>query len=644
MRSRALVGLYPTAVTVAGAMATGGALWQLTRVPPDWSFYLLAGFTILSGWATLRIPDIPTAFSISDCFTMTTAVLFGPSAGAALVAVDALVISLRLARRQLTAQQVLFNATTPALAMWLAAHLFFYLSGAGPGAPVSWVRIVGPLAVFAATYFVLNTGFVATAVACAQGLNPFHVWRQHFLSLWLTYFGGAAFAALMVALLQSNHDMTVVALVAPIPFVLYATFRNAVGRMQDRVGHLQDVNRLHLATIETLAHAIDAKDQVTHWHIRRVQRMAMQLARALGVTDESQLRAIEAASLLHDIGKIAVPERILGKPSGLTPAEFETMKAHASIGADILESVGFPFPAVPIVRHHHENWDGTGYPSGLMGDAIPLGARILSVVDCYDALTSDRPYRRRLPVEEALHVLQERRGTQYDPHIVDTFKTIHQEVEPEDAHVTALERPPTPRLEPPHPQSEDVPTALALAALIDIGTELGTSGDALAVIRRIHVVLQRVLPVATTVVYTHDARTDSLVATWTAGLHGEVLRGASMPVGQGLSGWVCLNRQPIVNRDATLDLTHLATTLHPMPQSCASAPIGIGKHVHGVLTLYSHQAQSFSEEDAAIVESVASRLSAVVQTHGRTRSQERRGSPSRAQRAFARRKRPITHA
>src|SRR5439155_22505786 len=154
------------------------------------------------------------------------------------------------------------------------------------------------------------------------------------------------------------------------------------------------------ATIETLAHAIDAKDQVTHGHIRRVQRSAVALARGVGLTDEGQLKAIEAAALLHDIGKLAVPEHILSKPSSLTPAEFDKMKRHANIGADILATVNFPFPIVPIVRHHHENWDGTGYPDSLRGDAIPLGARILSVVDCFDAITSDRPYRSALPRDE----------------------------------------------------------------------------------------------------------------------------------------------------------------------------------------------------------------------------------------------------
>ena len=174
--------------------------------------------------------------------------------------------------------------------------------------------------------------------------------------------------------------------------------------------------------------AIDAKDDVTHSHVRRVQAYAAALARELKVDDEPTLKAIEAAALLHDTGKLAIPERILNKPGGLTPSEFEQMKRHVEIGANILSLVDFPYPVVPIVRCHHESWDGSGYPAGVVGTDIPIGARILSVVDCFDALTSDRPYRRRLTSEAAIAILLDRRGKMYDPDVVDAFIRIHSEV------------------------------------------------------------------------------------------------------------------------------------------------------------------------------------------------------------------------
>ena len=157
-------------------------------------------------------------------------------------------------------------------------------------------------------------------------------------------------------------------------------------------------------------------------------RFLQSVCKAMGVTEPAQIKAVEAAALLHDMGKLAVPEYILNKPGPLTPAEFEKMKLHASVGADILSAIEFPYPVVPIVRHHHENWDGTGYPDGLKGSDIPIGARILSVVDCFDALTSDRPYRPRLSDTDALRILSERRATMYDPLVIDTFAQVYREI------------------------------------------------------------------------------------------------------------------------------------------------------------------------------------------------------------------------
>src|SRR5258705_9328269 len=162
--------------------------------------------------------------------------------------------------------------------------------------------------------------------------------------------------------------------------------------------------------------------------MRRVQAYEVGLAKHVGVGDERLIKAIEAAALLHDMGKLAVPEYILNKPGKLTAAEFEKMKLHSAVGADILSAIDFPYPVVPIVRHHHENWDGTGYPDKVRGTEIPIGARILSVVDCFDALTSDRPYRPKLTDDEALAILRERRGSMYDPLVVDAFVRVHKEI------------------------------------------------------------------------------------------------------------------------------------------------------------------------------------------------------------------------
>ncbi len=289
-----------------------------------------------------------------------------------------------------------------------------------------------------------------------RGQSAFKIWREQFLWLSLNYFGGASVAAILVVY-ASEIDWAVVGIIVPLLADFLPDLQNTLGRIEDANRAPLQVNKMYLSTIETLAMAIDAKDQITHGHIRRVQRLAVGLAKTMGVNDDLQLRAIEAAALLHDMGKLAIPEFILNKPGRLTPNEFDVMKQHANIGADILGSIQFPYPVVPIVRHHHESWDGSGYPDKLKGVAIPLGARILAVVDCYDALTSDRPYRPRMPVEDAITILLERRGTMYDPLIVDKFIEAHEELseiaegsdaesEPIDTIATKLRISP----EPPH--------------------------------------------------------------------------------------------------------------------------------------------------------------------------------------------------
>ncbi len=176
--------------------------------------------------------------------------------------------------------------------------------------------------------------------------------------------------------------------------------------------------------------AIEAKDHTTHNHLRRVEHYAIEVGKELGLS-ESELNALQAASLLHDIGKLAVPEHILTKPGKLTPQEFEKMKIHPVVGAEMLEHVNFPYPVGPIVKAHHERWDGNGYPLGLAGEEIPLGARILSAVDCLDALASDRQYRRALPLDEAMMVVRSESGKSYDPRVVEILGRSYRKLEEE---------------------------------------------------------------------------------------------------------------------------------------------------------------------------------------------------------------------
>ena len=180
---------------------------------------------------------------------------------------------------------------------------------------------------------------------------------------------------------------------------------------------IREISDVHFATIEALALAIDAKDQTSPLHLRRVQLYAATVARELGMS-EHEIEGVKTAALLHDIGKLAVPEYILSKTGPLTPEEFQKIRAHPQIGADIVSAVPFPYPVAPLIRSHHERWDGKGFPAGLRGEEIPLGARILSVVDYFDALMADRPYHKALSFEAAIGALEREAGKGLDPRVV----------------------------------------------------------------------------------------------------------------------------------------------------------------------------------------------------------------------------------
>ena len=610
------VSIYLGTVIVLGMLILAGSVQQILATPPDLRWVVLAMLTLVSGQLMLRMPAVAISFSISDVFTFTTALLFGPAASVVVVAFDAAVISMRLAESPRTITRYLFNVSAAALAMSISAWAYVALTNAAAAHGETSVAIqhIAPLCVFAGLYYLLNTGMVALAIGFSGQVSAWRVWREHFMSLWPGYFGGAWAAGMTLFLVSTRGgDFRALALVLPIPFILYLTFRTAVARMQDHVGHLTRMNTMYLSTIESLAQAVDARDQVTHDHIRRVQRNAMQLARALGIGDEAQLRALEAAALLHDTGKLAIPEHILNKPDKLTPTEFEMMKLHSTIGADILSPIDFPYPVVPIVRHHHENWDGSGYPDGLRGDDIPIGARIISVVDCFDALTSDRPYRRALSPDRALRMIQDASGTMYDPAVVAALMRIKD----------ALHEPPAstgaPRDTVPSPANaikqgnwaDPAITATTVALAGRLGQLVGRHRDLAALCDEIYEQLSAGHPGMTIVIYEYDPQRDSLFGRTSSGIHRDLGIGLTIGIGLRLTGWVAAHRTTIVNSEAALDLGNVAAKLYPAPQLCLSTPILSDGKLAGVLTAYS-TVEPFAARDVAVFEMLAGLLGPVV--------------------------------
>ena len=609
--------VYLWTVIGAGVAVVLGSIYRLHQQQIGNQWFILAALTLVSGSATVRLPSTFASISISETFVFTAVLLYGPAAGTVIVALDGLVGSYWIAKRHDEIYRPLFNMAAPALSAWCSAHLFFTVAGIAPltEQPSPVAAILPPLVLFALAYFGLNSWLIAFVIALQKRVDPIKVWKSSFGWLSLNYFGGASVAFLLVGY-NRTINLGYVGAIIPLLLVLYFTFKAATGRVEDADRHVEQLNRLYLSTIETLAMAIDAKDQVTHGHIRRVQQQATSLARHVGVNDDKLLRAIEAAALLHDMGKLAIPEYILNKPGKLTDAEFEKMKLHASIGADILSAIDFPYPVVPIVRHHHENWDGTGYPSRIRGTDIPIGARILSVVDCFDALTSDRPYRPRLSDDDALDILRQRRGTMYDPLIVDAFLSMHASESTRssigeapnhvlktinDAGKTLTLTPQSSTLGQITASSDEMLSVYQLAEALAGRTQLEEIGDIISN----H--LRRVIPSSLCVIYLYDATKDELEARYTAGHAAGLICGLRITLGQRLSGWVAANRQTILNSDAVLDLGDAARTTLWL-RTCISTPIVTHEALVGTLSLYSTEMNAFNDNHRRVIEVVAAQL------------------------------------
>jgi putative nucleotidyltransferase with HDIG domain len=606
--SRALRA-YLLIVVSAGALALAQSATGVGGTPNPLACLGLVGLVLLAGWFRLTFMGGSATVGIDDTFLIGIALLFGTAPATLAIAGTALVFSLR---RRKPFKQLAFNVAALSIAMWVAVRTFFALARVEPlartHAPIA--PLVLPLFAMAVVFFAINSGLTAVVVGLDSRQSPIGIWRRNFGWLWVGYLGAASVAFCLVLLLQ-QRSLTAAAMVLPLLAVFHLTLRASFGRLDDARRHLGDMDRLYLSTVETLAMAIDAKDDVTHNHVRRVQAYAVGLARAMDVNDELTLKAIEAAALLHDTGKLAIPERILNKPGKLTESEFDRMKEHVDIGADILSLVEFPYPVVPIVRAHHESWDGSGYPRGLKGTDIPIGARILSVVDCYDALTSDRPYRRKMSDAEAVAILREREGKMYDPAVVEAFVRVHLDIEvvSDDApeHREVMQRVTQSRQDvgaahelAPEVSANAPSSLLAFVSLSRVASGDATVADVLALGSRL---LADIVPGATGAWYVPEPARDRLVVADAFGPAAASLRGLGVTMGERLTGWVAANRQCIANSDAALDLGPKAEAASL--QSCMSVPLLMGDSLVGVLSLYAPSANAFADDCGRLIQMVA---------------------------------------
>lgn len=392
----------------------------------------------------------------------------------------------------------------------------------------------------------------------------------------------------------------------------------------EKVKHIKQMAEIHMNTIESLAIAIDAKDQTTHGHVRRTQIYATEMGKLFDVS-ESELQALVAGALLHDIGKLAVPEYILNKPGKLTEAEFAKMKIHPTVGGDILKRVSFPYPVEDIVRYHHEKWDGTGYPKGLKAESIPLVARIISVVDFYDATRCDRPYRKGMKREESLALLKNMAAKAFDPRVVSTFtkhveefdrlidaQDIGEQVDSEQLDYETATRPDAGLA----PDVLGTPNGVSgfrsiteaqreVFALHEIAQTIGSSLNLNDTVTLVSNKLRAIVPFETCVIFIVDEKSGKAVPAHAAGEHADLFSRRRVKIGEGITGWVIATARSMCNASVELDLVGVPDQIVKQYQGVLVSPLVREDGAFGAIALYSKSRTSYTTEHVRLLESVA---------------------------------------
>ena len=631
IQTKAFVGITASAGVVVLAFAL--AHWQ-SQDPMRFVCYLAVA--VLASGLKVQLPGIDGTMSVNFLFILLGVLELGLPETLVIGCTASLAQSVWQLRGRLDPVKVLFNvAGMMANASALTFLTYHSLVGRfGASKPIL-------LMVSALVFFFANTLPISIVIALTEGKSSRKVWSECYFWSFPYYLVGAA-AVGLVGIVNRSAGWQTSLLVLPLIYWVYRSYRLYLGRLEaekERVEiekrHVEQIASLNMRTIEALALAIEAKDHTTHTHLQRVRTYAVELAKELNLGEE-QIEALRAAALLHDIGKLAVPEQIINKPGKLTPEEFEKMKVHPLVGAEILERVAFPYPVAPIVRSHHERWDGTGYPEGLAGENIPIGARILAAVDCLDALASHRQYRPALPLSEAMAKVKEKAGTWFDPQIVAILENRFIELErmaqmSEETQVTMglsrsvkVERGLAPaagfeRTEPTHGMIENADFLSSIASarqeaqtMFELSQDLGVSLSLSETLSVLSMRLRKMIPYDSIAVFVN--RNGWLLPELVSGENFRALSSLKVRVGEGLCGWVAENSRPIVNGNPQVEAGYLVDSGKQIQlQSALVVPLEGLNGVVGVLAMYQTNRDAFTPDHLRILLAVASKVALSVE-------------------------------
>jgi diguanylate cyclase (GGDEF)-like protein/putative nucleotidyltransferase with HDIG domain len=597
------------------------------RYPAQW--LLLTVISLFVATVNVRLPTISSVISMGDVFTILALTQFGAGPALIMYWLDMVVGQFSNAVRhhglagvqKVKTHKVLFNLACCSLSIIAMAAVYQRCIGLGFAYPTNFVIALLGLSI---SWFLVNTLTLSIAISFWSQQPFWPVWREG-LGLALLNFLSSAAGAGLITLLYSKTQFLVFLLSLPIAVVVYQLYSFYVDRYEQANKHIGELNELYLQTIEALASAVDAKDQYTHGHIRRVQAYARELARYCGITAENELLALEAGAVLHDIGKIAIPEYILNKPTVLTETEYEKMKIHPVVGANMLSTIKFPYPLIPVVKSHHERWDGKGYPDGLQGEEIPLSARILSLVDCYDALTTNRPYRSPMNRQQVVEFFEREAGRAYDPAVVRTFIENIEVLEQAGKAVVLIQKDIWGLSDTGVHSSSNIRPLEKAQSITSFGKALNAEPRTQ---RELFLVfefargqfgylskeevftfmgdrLRNLLRFDSAVFYAADLTTGALVASHIVGEEQAVFRGLTIRLEQKLTGWVAANNQSLCNLPPFPDFL---TSTEPRPsfQISAIVPMNCRNQVFGAISAYRNQQVKFTDEEFRRLEIIGS--------------------------------------
>src|SRR5437868_232779 len=617
--------LISLVVTAGTGVLLYAAINPISKNIAQFICYLL--IALLASRLKVNLPGITGTMSVNFLFILLG--ILELSFTETLVLGTAAILVQCFYRDRPSAIQVTFNICASAFSIAVAYDVYHIAFSHWPPHTHPLVLIVA-----ASTYFVANTGSIAAVISLTEGKSLRRIWVECYFWSFPYYLVGAGLAG-VVGWLNGKFGWQASLLVVPVIYLIYRSYRLYLGKLEDEKRHVEEMANLHLRTIEALALAIEAKDHTTHDHLQRVRVYAIEVAKELNVTP-GEMEALHAAALLHDIGKLAVPEHIISKPGRLTPEEFEKMKIHPVVGAEILERVRFPYPVVPIVRAHHEKWDGTGYPFGLRGEEIPIGARILSAVDYLDALASDRQYRRALPLRDVMQKLGAESGKAFDPKVVDVLQKRYQHLErlavaksatdPSGPLSTAIkiQRGLEPAAGFENATVQDYAgrentflSSIAAArqeaqSLFELSQDLGASLSLTETLSVFSVKLKPMVPYDAIAIYIK--RDEELVPEYVNGDNYRLFSSLRLPMGQGLSGWVAHNRKPIINGNPSVEPGYLNDpSKFSTLRSALAIPLEGVAGVIGVLALYRAERDAFTTDHLRILLAVSGKMALAIE-------------------------------